>query len=161
MNAIDKNAAFEITNFANNAMFLGNANGVGVAMKVSAVGAAANADSITDCNSYMKQLVADGKEATVLEARGKQQLYKVLADCYKLYLQLEVEKDEQLQTAFKGYIKQRGFDFGNRTEALSKILYAVFCNAGTYKEERKRISAYATALTTLVEKNVKTSEVVP
>jgi hypothetical protein len=160
MNAIEKNAVFGNATFETIPMYLGTANGIGVPVSVSAAGTPANAEKITDCNSYMKQLVAEGKEATLLEARGKQQLYKVLADCYKLYLQLEVDKDEQLQAAFKEYLKQRGFNFGNRTEALNKILYAVFCNASTYKDERQRISAYATALTTLFTKNVKTDDVV-
>lgn len=121
---------------------------------------AVNADKITDCTSYMKQLVADGKQATLLEARGKEQLYKVLANCYKLYLQLEVDKDEQLKTAYKDYLKQRGFTFGNSTKLLNKILYAVFCNAANYNNERKRISAYATALTAMALDNVECTDVV-
>lgn len=139
---------------AKDVIYFGAADGAGIPVTVSAVGTAVNEDSITDCNSYMKQLLADKAEIDLMQTRGSALLRELLARCYKLHSQMEVEKDEVLQTAFKKYTEQRGFKFKANVKTMNKILYTVFCNAKTYKDERKNISAYATALNALAELNV-------
>jgi hypothetical protein len=139
---------------AKDVIYFGAADGAGIPVTVSAVGTAVNEDSITDCNSYMKQLLADKAEIDLMQTRGSALLRELLARCYKLYSQMEVEKDEVLQTAFKKYIEQRGFKFKGNVKTVNKILYTIFCNPKTYTKERKNISAYATALNALAELNV-------
>jgi hypothetical protein len=139
---------------AKDVMFFGAADGTGIPVTVSAVGTPVNEDSITDCNSYMKQLLADKAEIDLMQTRGSALLRGLLARCYKLYSQMEVEKDEVLQTAFNNYTEQRGFKFKGNVKTMNKILYTVFCNSKTYKDERKNISAYATGLNAMAELNV-------
>ena len=154
MNAITNIAATDNSFIAKDILFFGAADGVGVPVTFSAVSTAVNADSITDCNSYMKQLLADKAEIDLMQTRGSTLLRELLAKCYKLFLQIEVEKDEVLQSAFKSYIEQRGFVFKGNVKMMNKILYTVFCNAKTYKDERKNISAYATALNKMADMNI-------
>jgi hypothetical protein len=123
-------------------------------IEIDLTATASNADCITDCNSYMKQLLADKAEIDLMQTRGSALLRELLARCYKLHSQMEVEKDEVLQTAFKNYTEQRGFEFKANVKTMNKILYTVFCNPKTYKNERKTISGYATALNNLAKLNV-------
>lgn len=158
MNAITSIAVTDNNAIARDAMFFDVADGVGVPVTVSAASTAVNEDTITDCNSFMKQLLKDKAEIDLMQTRGSSLLRELLAKCYKLYLQIEVDKDEVLQSAFKNYTEQRGFKFKGNVKTQNKILYTVFCNAKTYKDERKNISAYATALNKLAELNVEAGD---
>ena len=75
---------------------------------------------------------------------SNEQLYKILAKCYDLYLQMADKNDEiaakAVRTAFQDFLNLKGYKFGKATHTLNKIVKCVF------GFDRRRVNAYGTVL---------------
>jgi hypothetical protein len=76
-------------------------------------------------------------------ARSNQKLYEIFQKCYALYLEMKGVTAEKLalKRAFNAYCTDNGVTYKDSTHLMVKICRVVFGN-----NDRRRISAYATAL---------------
>ena len=86
-------------------------------------------------------------------ARSNQKLYEIFQQCYALYLEMKGVTAEKLalKRAFNAYCTDNGVKYKDSTHLMVKIVRCVF------GDDRRRVSAYATALRIADEQLVPSS----
>ena len=89
-------------------------------------------------------------------ARSNQKLYEIFQQCYALYLEMKGITAEKLalKRAFNSYLKELDIKFKDSTHLMVKVVRCVF------GDDRRRVSAYATALRIADERKVPSSEII-